>query len=138
MTGSGDPNEATVRLWFAKFERDRVFAFNQGSQPATIRDVLKSRQINARFCPEQGVTLKQGMIQCTPGSPGIARVQWSSGVRHWVVVVGPVGNQFVYLDPWFGVVHCPRNSFPNYSGAGGTFNVPGGNNGTIITLCLTY
>jgi hypothetical protein len=56
---------------------------------------------------------------CAPHKPGILRIQWAiggaPGAGHFVVCHGSLGNDFVYLDPHFGlVVNAPPVAPPAY------------------------
>jgi hypothetical protein len=57
--------------------------------------------------------------------PAICRVEWTNGDGHFIVCVGQVGTDLVFLDPYFGLVTVPAGTGSNvvqYSTLGGSFS----------------
>ncbi|BBO89693.1 hypothetical protein [Desulfosarcina ovata] len=44
---------------------------------------------------------------CSAGKPAICRVAWNTGYGHFVVCLGASGANFIFLDPYYGIVFSP-------------------------------
>jgi hypothetical protein len=78
---------------------------------------------------------------CTPQKPAICRVGWDGGNDgHFIVCLGKSGNDFLFLDPYYGVVATPEalnGSKLKYSTAQNSFNKPT-KTGTITYALCTH
>jgi len=124
------PAEAIVRLWFGQVELlhhrsgildgkeadGRIFNFASDSHIDTIRDVLRDKkQVNARY----SIGLANGITACSPAYPGVARLTWTLNDQgHFIVALGRMAGDYVYLDPFHGLIHVPHKKFPNYEANG--------------------
>jgi hypothetical protein len=45
---------------------------------------------------------------------------WRGNGGHWVVCIGAVNGNAVFLDPWYGLIEAPILSLPQYNPVGST------------------
>jgi hypothetical protein len=125
------PNVTLVKAWFSRYE-NRLMP-NTGARPnrvlqpwavhqTNVNDIVGVLNQHKGFGTPQlhtGPAVISAVGNCAPHKPGIMRIHWGAGgppgAGHFIVCYGSFGNDFVYLDPFYGlVVNAPPVAPPFY------------------------
>jgi hypothetical protein len=120
--------EDVVRAWFGRAEGSanidhygvRDFE-NIGSTQSPIITVLSDKKKIAAHMHRTWANVSKHINEATAKKPCICHVAWDADHAHWVVLIGKIGHNYLFLDPAYGVVETALAASPH----GGVYVTPG-------------